>query len=64
MGDIKVFGVGFFAFIADYLSWVPDFIKLLILCATGVYVVFRALREINKYRLERLEKKTGETGES
>ncbi len=52
MTDIKVFGAAFLAFAADWFWWIPDAAKFIILIATCVYVVFRMMREIQKYRRE------------
>lgn len=49
MGDIKTFGAGIIAFGADYLGWVPDVLKIIILCATCVYVVYRMMNEMRKW---------------
>ncbi len=49
MDYLKVFGAGIIAFGVEYLWWVPESLKFIILLATAVYVVYRMAREMRRF---------------
>lgn len=51
MDAFKVFIAGIVGFVTQYLSWVPDFLKFIILLSTCVYVVYKMMREVRRYYL-------------
>lgn len=47
-GDVQVLSAAVLSSWLAHLAWIPDMLQFIILFGTAIYVVFRAVREINK----------------
>lgn len=56
MDAVKVFLIAALAYVTDTLFWVPDALKFIILLATTVYVVYKMMREMRKFYIEKIGK--------